>query len=603
MLTEREIADYLDNALSPADRKRFEKRLTDHPEIVDELSSHRRLDQALRVLLADPLEVERLKRSVLATIDAKPIEDLKNEVLETARDRDLQTPGPAPLQEPSNVVVVTSFAWARAVRWIGFAAAACLAFTLWLVLPSRDLGRFTALHGDVRVSHSGSTAPARENQKLFPGDTLHLGLGASAAMSYRDSTRLSFESDTQAAFSNGSDLGKGIELTRGAFSARVTPQPAEHPMTVKTSEARLVVVGTSFRVEANLTPVIKPQTRLEVMEGRVRFESMSSLDSVEVAAGQTAVANPGTTPVAMPLERNAVRWPFTGESPWNRPIGNAARYEPVNAPGFNFSTSLKNAVLRRPVFLAFPGLPEHQIVIGGNSAQRVPFSDAWIIPPASDPTTVVVIDPEKNQITEMKPLRRIAGNKLETMRVAQGTLNGEGLGTDWQGVVDYGGSALGGVVRPGELTAGIRHALALNLPKPALSINGTQGKPFVWPATRGGQDLLSYSRTGNLHMGTLLAIPPAVNLADLGLGTTGPGIELARAMQDYGAYITESAIPVFKMIVAGEAMPPDIDLILSRIVPHLKVIINNGPGAASGGGTPRRANATPAVVSAAGATP
>ncbi|MCF7765623.1 MAG: hypothetical protein K9N62_18280 [Verrucomicrobia bacterium] len=137
----------------------------------------------------------------------------------------------------------------------------------------------------------------------------------------------------------------------------------------------------------------------------------------------------------------------------------------------------------------------------------MPFPDAWIIPPASDPTTVVVIDPQRNQITEMKPLRRIAGNKLQTMRVAQGTLDGEGLVTDWQEVVDY------------------------------------------------------------------------------------------------GAYVTESAIPGFKMIVADKAMPPDIDRILSRIVPHLQVITNNGPGATSGGGTPRRINATPALVSGAGATP
>ena len=102
----------------------------------------------------------------------------------------------------------------------------------------------------------------------------------------------------------------------------------------------------------------------------------------------------------------------------------------------------------------------------------------------------------------------------------------------------YGGSGIAGLIRQGELTHGIPHALAAAIDPKAHNRNGPGGKAFVWPASSAdGDSSTAYGTTGNLFMGTLVAIPPSVDLGELGL--RGPEMEIARALQDYGAYVVE----------------------------------------------------------------
>ena len=140
-----------------------------------------------------------------------------------------------------------------------------------------------------------------------------------------------------------------------------------------------------------------------------------------------------------------------------------------------------------------------------------------------------------------------------------------------EGVRAYGGSAIGGLIRAGEVQAGvINHPLAVSL-----ALNQMQTGP-VWPATSDdGGSASSY--TGLIHMGSLIAIPRSVNLAALGLSPQG--LMLATALQNYGAYVVDTggaatfyAEPTNGMDMnAVGAMRNDI----GTIVAQLTMVTNN----------------------------
>ncbi|MEM6928332.1 MAG: hypothetical protein AAF602_15470 [Myxococcota bacterium] len=114
-------------------------------------------------------------------------------------------------------------------------------------------------------------------------------------------------------------------------------------------------------------------------------------------------------------------------------------------------------------------------------------------------------------------------------------------------------SALGGTIRLGELVGDrpLRHAIKLN-PWARKYLHYSDEVPgYRWPARSAdvyaadpdrGYDPASQGRPSypELVMGSLLAIPPDVERADLDLRTT-PGRLLFDALRDYGAYFTEDA--------------------------------------------------------------
>lgn len=148
------------------------------------------------------------------------------------------------------------------------------------------------------------------------------------------------------------------------------------------------------------------------------------------------------------------------------------------------------------------------------------------------------------------------------------------------GLRAYGGSSIGGLIRTWEIQSGqIRHALAVAL------LDDVQLKQgWVWPATQ--EDTGNSDYGGNIPMGSLVAIPASVDLSTLGLSPSG--LVLARAFQDFGAYIVDTsdgfsvyAEPSSAPLLA--AMRAD----LPKIRAQLRVVTNNGPASVGGGGTPR----------------
>jgi hypothetical protein len=200
-----------------------------------------------------------------------------------------------------------------------------------------------------------------------------------------------------------------------------------------------------------------------------------------------------------------------------------------------------------------------------------------------------------------------------------GDIDGDGL-QGWDGGSHL--SALGGAIRLGELVPDgvIDHALQIDVEAPNL-YQGTAATCFVWPATRCD----SYGPTGyggtnpKLAMGALLALPPTLNLNSLGLDPAG--LILAKAFQDYGAYIANDADRSVNNIVtelspsgsvagvydaSGNLVAPGqfqtdwgvpFDTVgvngtdkwsqdIATIFANLQIVTNNAAGWTAGGGTP-----------------
>ncbi|MEO6963367.1 MAG: hypothetical protein ABIY90_15455 [Puia sp.] len=179
-------------------------------------------------------------------------------------------------------------------------------------------------------------------------------------------------------------------------------------------------------------------------------------------------------------------------------------------------------------------------------------------------------------------------------------------------------SAIGGTLRVGEFTSGkIKHVLKINLWGKENFYKGKGG--FRWPATTadaGFRDSSSSNYYGGsnseMRIGVLLALCKEVNLTSVTNNSMGiesePGIVLARALQDYGAYaVDNTAWDTYAIIteqgpngsvrnefqnlygysinqgdfLSGNAWARD----LKNIFSHLYVIANNGPGNIGGGPT------------------
>ena len=123
-------------------------------------------------------------------------------------------------------------------------------------------------------------------------------------------------------------------------------------------------------------------------------------------------------------------------------------------------------------------------------------------------------------------------------------------------------SALGGTIRPGELTGPqpINHALDLIIwGKENLYWNGNPNNCYRWPALAcdayAGQNDIGYRGTNpQLTMGALLTIPKTTTPEQLGI-TTDVGRKLLQTLQTYSGYITDdTAWDAYTLGVSAEAV-------------------------------------------------
>jgi len=221
---------------------------------------------------------------------------------------------------------------------------------------------------------------------------------------------------------------------------------------------------------------------------------------------------------------------------------------------------------------------------------------------------MLVISPDHRLVLEAFHAERLPSGDFKAEVVIESDLRGMGD----VGIVTNGMSMLGGNIRSGELRTGIKHALAFTTSGSMWNRNAPGGRPRVWPA-RWADACASqgtcYGTTGNLYMGSWVAIPPNIDIQAIGLETP-EGLVLARALQDYGAIGTTTSAAVEDRIVfrydyaaykAGDlnsllANWPTFQRDLNRLAQRLQLVANshnNGaapsldPTEGIGGGPPR----------------
>lgn len=527
--------------------------------------SLRNIDRLLGSILRPAPARERLRQSILVATQSPATGGLRTQVLASTVKKARQI---------------------RAIYWaIGTAAAVAILMTTgrWLLPQDQtpEFARLSELSGTVRVQRSSESFNTSGRFDLKPGDQIEAGASAHALLTFQDGTQLDLEADTTLAlFQHEPNHARELRLTRGAVYARVAKQPTRTPLTLQTPHATIAVIGTRFRLAAESS-----QTSVAVDEGRVEVTHAGDDQPVSIDGGQFAVVAPGMKLTARalaiaqrhalphPTERDVFLWPFAARSPWNIPIGSDATFVSPPAAVAEAAASLRGVAIQRPVLRELPIAPLRDIYVRGQRMSSIRVLDQLPLPP--HPLFLLsFVDPVSGQVTELLRPRRLPSGDLEADEVGLGSAYDVGAAISWRGIPGITGSAIAGVVRRGEFATGIRHALALNVPRSWLTAAA------VWPASPA---LVSGSR--ELRLGTLLAIPPEVDLRALGL--TSEALEFARALQDYGAYVSSTLSPGVHIFITGE-VPAGLDQTLARLLPLLRIVSNNASSTRGGGGLPRR---------------
>ena len=508
----------------------------------------------------------------------------------------------------------------RRARWgwpagIGLAAAAALLLLLHPATPPAPRGPawIAGVEGSVEVAADGASRAAVRGEALRPGAALRVGAGGRVQVAYADGTALTLDAGTALTF-GGTNL-LDLALAAGRVDADVHPQPAGRLLAIATPLARATVHGTRFSLAAG-----EGATDLHVSRGLVRLTHAQRDSEVDVAGGEFARALPGAElvaglepadlrppPVSAHGTRDPVRQPFASNSPWNIALCSGARLEPVRSAALDLArrgAAVLPASHDRALFTAraddpevevadrYTGLPLARIRAPGDALR------GW-----TRPATATLLDPAEGVAHELALADR-GEDGLRAMLCREIDLRGTGIPPAQAGHTFGGFPVLAGVIRAGELARGTPHALAASALHTGLS-RGPDGGAHVWPSRHVPLEnklLARMGAEGNVRFGTLLALPPSVDLAALGVGTNGPAYELARALQDYGAYVTHSYGPAPADGAGGWVQPAlqffaeseDADALralsaaAARIVPLLQVVANNAPGTPGGGGSPRR---------------
>jgi len=133
----------------------------------------------------------------------------------------------------------------------------------------------------VYIEHNGVSTPADRVATLSRSDRLHTGSSAGAVFSYpAEQTRISIGPAATVAIAN-EPSGKKLELITGVVDCQVEKQQPGKSMVIATSQARVKVVGTAFRVTT-----ANQLTRIEVSHGTVRVTRAVDGATVDVSGGE-----------------------------------------------------------------------------------------------------------------------------------------------------------------------------------------------------------------------------------------------------------------------------------------------------------------------------
>ncbi len=303
------------------------------------------------------------------------------------------------------------------------------------------------------------------------------------------------------------------------------------------------------------------------VDGKVSHTSQGNRTTVRVSKTAQSVkvealgvTDTGTWPTVTPPPPPPPggRW-FSDTSPWNTPIPASA--QPV-ADSSRWISALAASVGGINVNQG-AWCPAVYYPPPGTQRQTVQLDNGWRIdgvpipgnvkPSGDSDAHLCIIDTEQNMAWEFFAWRGSPGAWGAHAGIVfglgnhgwwDGTYSSGGLSGPWAARAS--GAALsGGLIRKTEAAAGvIPHALSACAPK------GVIGPPVVPARTSDGS-----GGSGAMPMGSRIQLDPAVNIATLGLSA---GEEMiARAMQTYGVYVTDSssAFAIYAENFAGGSNP------------------------------------------------
>jgi hypothetical protein len=406
--------------------------------------------------------------------------------------------------------------------------------------------------------------------------------------------------------------------------------------------------------------------------GEFKFVHSRSGKCLDVTGGPAAKGNgpllelyqcTGATNQTWTIGRNPLYWPFAQNSIWNTPIGSGAVYVPAGLA----ATPDDPTDTVEPKWSSMPHIDRERIVLtptapmtrieysnaewhadrdrcvptpelNPNPALRglpvdVPMPASYVLSGSRRNDGAAFLMPDRRTLIQLQPFARCVAGGVGTasLRYKENGADADIFGDGRLGA--HGGSklaTLGGTIRLGEMrpgSRGPRHALKILLWSRIELFNcATPSECFRWPAfvaDAGAVD--KYGTIGNnqnsaMKMGALLAIPPSININNIGLESE-PGRQIAWTLQNYGAYVVDSTGGAGFTIAAEDgahgrkddefradyAMDFEAHVIdgtseransawvrdLQRIRPLLHVVNNNSPTSIGGGGTPRQPLAPP----------
>jgi hypothetical protein len=190
----------------------------------------------------------------------------------------------------------------HAIRWGAWiSVAACLAIIVGaLVYNARQEERFV----EVMVARIRKTSPEVEVFRAADGKTVVAVVGMDLQVGDRIETKKGESADTDTAIRIGDTKeGKRLHLQKGILDASVAPQPEDQHMIITTPHARAEVKGTRFSLL-----VQRRYTRIDVVEGVVGFTRLVDDSSIEVTAGQFALAGEKAEAFALKTYTNGTEW-------------------------------------------------------------------------------------------------------------------------------------------------------------------------------------------------------------------------------------------------------------------------------------------------------
>ena len=167
----------------------------------------------------------------------------------------------------------------------------CLLLVLYACLfqpvHAEEIGRVTAVSGDVRLNPQGENRPLRVGDAIAATDVVVTGTDGHVTIELQDGSRLQIDTDSELRLSEYRLAPRPrslIDLTRGRLRAIVTDTFSRHKESfrIRSLTAVMGVQGTDFLVYAEAS-----QTLVRVVEGWVRVVN------VDPAIPQALILGPG----------------------------------------------------------------------------------------------------------------------------------------------------------------------------------------------------------------------------------------------------------------------------------------------------------------------